>query len=204
MARRRIWVPGVLYVSDERELCAGRHVGHNCWGKAFSYSPVGHFRSLSDWRHRAWMIERRDLTPALVDEHALLLPERLLDADKQPHARRWLIEQPLLCVSGLKVDRLVDAGLRVYIVEHGVEADDFLRAEGRGGERASWMVSGPRSAFVTEEERDAGEGLPASESRLSRGAIDRVLRFVSRGVLTELGVVNALAARTLIDPGYGY
>ena len=204
MARPRIWVSGVLYVSDERELCAGRHVGYNGWGKAFSYAPVGHFGSLSDWRHRAWMIERRDLTPALVDEHALLLPERLLDADKQPHARRWLIEQPLLCVSGLKVDRLVDAGLRVYIVEHGVEADDFLRFEARGGERASWMVSGPRSAFVPEEEREAGEGLPASESRLVRGALDRVLRFVSRGVLTELGVVNALAARVLIDPGYGY
>lgn len=207
MARPRIWVPGVLYVSDERELCAGRHVGYNGWGKAFSFSPVGHFGSLSDWRHRAWMIERRDLTPALVDEYALLLPERLLDAEKQPHARRWLIEQPLLCVSGLKVDRLVDAGLRVYIVEHGVEADDFLRVEGRGGERASWLVSGPRSAFVPPEERDAGDdtqGLPASESPRVRGAIDRLLRYVSRGVLSELGVVNALAARMLIDPGYGY
>ena len=201
MARPRIWVPGALYVSDERELCAGRHVGYNGWGKAFSFAPVGHFGSLSDWRHRAWMIERRDLTPALVDEHALLLPERLLDAEKQPHARRWLIEQPLLCVSGLKVDRLVDAGLRVYIVEHGVETDDFLRVEGRGGERASWMVSGRRSAFVPEEE---GEGLPTSESPHVRGAIDRLLRYVSRGVVTELGVVNALAARTLIDPGYGY
>ena len=62
MARPRIWVPGVLYVSDERELFAGRHVGYNGWGKAFSFSPVGHFGSLSDWRHRAWMIERRDLT----------------------------------------------------------------------------------------------------------------------------------------------
>ena len=204
MARPRIWVPGVLYVSDERELFAGRHVGYNGWGKAFSFSPVGHFGSLSDWRHRAWMIERRDLTPELVDEHALLLPERLLDADKQPHARRWLVEQPLLCVSGLKVDRLVDAGLRVYIVEHGVEADDFLRVEARGGERASWVVSGSRSAFVPEDAGEDAQGLPASESPHVRGAVDRLLRFVSRGVLTELAAVNALAARILIDPGYGY
>jgi hypothetical protein len=207
VGRPRVWVPGTLYISDEREIRSGREVGYNGWGKPFAYSPCGHFGSIADWRHRAWMVERSALTAAMVQEHALLLPERLLDGERQPHARRWLAEQPLLCVSGAKKERLVDAGLRVFTVEHGVESESFFRVEAAGGKRASWMLSGRLEELWPPEARERGRdahGLPASETPAVRGLVDRMLRWLSRGVLSEPAVVNALAARMLIEPGYGY
>jgi hypothetical protein len=205
--RPRVWVPGVLYVSDERVLRSGVHVGFNGWGKHFSFGPCGHFSAVSDWRHRAWLVERSKLTPDLVDEHAIILPERLLDAEEQPHARRWLEGQSLVCVSGTKEGRLVEQGLRVFIVEYGVEGEELLRVQAVGGKRASWSLNGPLPAFWPRGSEGAGEdidGLPAAEKATVRATIDRLLRAVSRDVLTEMGVVNALSARLLVEPGYGY
>jgi hypothetical protein len=205
--RPRIWVPGVLYVSDELEICVGSEVGFNGWGKAFSVSACGHFASAADLHHSAWIVERSALDDALIDEHAIIVPERLLDPQGQPHARRWLAEQPLLCVSGAKLGRLVDAGLRVYVVAIGVHGEGSVRLEAHGGKRASWQLSGQQQQFWPPEPRDRGEvvdGLPVSEEPAVRLALDRVMRAVSRGVLTELAVINALAARRLAEPGYGY
>src|SRR5690606_12161455 len=104
--RERIWVPGVAWVNDERELQVGSHVGFNGYGETFAASPVGHFGAIAEWRHTAWLVERRTLTKRIVDDHAVILAEELVDPDEMPHARRWLSEQPLVCVSGVKVKRL--------------------------------------------------------------------------------------------------
>jgi hypothetical protein len=203
--RPRIWVPGTAYVGDELDVGWGKHVGYNGWGKSFRLSPVGHFGSVRDWHHRAWLVERRELTAEIVDEHAIILAELIVDPDEQPHARRWLAEQPLVCVEGLKRDRLVEAGLRVYTVEHGVESDDLFRIEAAGGKRTSWSLEGRIEALLPAELRPEGEGdLGRSERVELRTFVDRLMKELTVGALREIAVVNALAARSLIEPGYGY
>ena len=204
----RLWVPGVAYVSDECEIRAGRHVGYNGWGRAFRLSGCGHFASIAEWRHRVWLVERTALSARVIHEHAIILAERLLDKEAQPNARRWLAEQPLVCVSGAKVKRLAGQGLRVYCVEHGVERPDWFAVTATGGNRAGWELSGPVDAFWPERAKlaaaDDPDELPATERYDVRIAIDRVLRFISRGKLTEDAVANAFAVRKLLTPGYGY
>ena len=202
--RPRVWVPGVAYVTDEHELDCGRHAGFNGWGKAFQASPCGHFGDIRQWRHRVWLVDRADLDDKKIAEHAIILPETLLDPDQQPHARRWLSEQPLLCVSGMKVDRLTGAGLRIYQVEHGVDGDDLLAVGASGGGRAPWMFRGRIADMVPAEATDPGPGLAREERRELRELVDRLLSQLSRGVLREQSVANAMAVRTLIEPGYGY
>jgi hypothetical protein len=203
--RPRIWAPGIAYVTDESEVTWGKHVGYNGWGKSFRLSPVGHFGSIRDWRHRAWLVERAHLTQEIVDEHAIILAELLVDPDLQPNARRWLAEQPLVCVEGLKHDRLVDAGLRVFTIEHGVAGEGMIRIEANGGKRSSWAVEGrlhdllPRD-LRPESEEDHGR----TEQVEVRTFVDRLLEHLTNGAVREIAVVNALAARSLIEPGYGY
>jgi hypothetical protein len=203
--RPRMWVPGIAYVGDEHDVGWGKHVGYNGWGKSFRLSPVGHFGSVRDWHHRAWLCERRELTPEIVDEHAIILAELIVDPDEQPHARRWLAEQPLVCVEGLKRDRLIEAGLRVYTVEHGVESEDLFRIEAAGGKRSSWSLEGRIDALLPPELRPEGAGDVGRSERIEvRTFVDRLMKELTVGALREIAVVNALAARSLIEPGYGY
>jgi len=210
--RPRLWVPGVVYVSDEREIHGGRHVGYNGWGKDFRLSGCAHFASIAEWRHRVWLVERVALSARVIDEHAIILADRLLDKEAQPHARRWLVEQPLVCVSGAKVERLAKSqGLRVYCVEHGVEGPSWFSVSATGGNRGGWEVSGPVEAFWPERARKLNQGvkddeseLPATERYDVRNAIDRLLRHLTGGKLTEVAVANAFAVRRLLTPGYGY
>lgn len=203
--RPRFWVPGVLWVDEERELRTGSHVGYNGYGKAFAASGPAHFTSLGDLRHRMWLVQRKDLTEELVDEHAIILPETLLDPDRQPHARRWLADQPLVCVSGTKHDRLLGAGLRVYCVEHGVEGEDDLVVSAMGGERAEWVFRARLPDLVPIDLREQVHEMSSRSARREvRELVDRTLAIVSRGVLREASVVNAFAARALVEPGYGY
>ncbi|RLB54664.1 MAG: hypothetical protein DRI90_20045, partial [Deltaproteobacteria bacterium] len=131
-------MPGVAYVTDECEIRTGRHVGYNGWGRAFRLAGCGHFASIAEWRHRVWLVERAALGAQAIDEHAIMLAERLLDKQTHPNARRWLAEQPLVCVSGAKVKRLAHQGSRVYCVEHGVERADWFAVKATGGNRAGW------------------------------------------------------------------
>jgi hypothetical protein len=206
--RPRLWVPGVAYVTDECEIRAGRHVGYNGWGRAFRLSGCGHFASIAEWRHRVWVVERAALSARVIDEHAIILAERLIDKEAQPNARRWLAEQPLVCVSGAKVKRLANQGLRVYCVEHGVERSDWFAVKATGGNRAGWELSGPVEAFwparANQSVPDDPDELPLTERYDVRIAIDRLLRFLSRGKLTEVAVANAFGVRKLLTPGYGY
>ncbi|MCA9619520.1 MAG: hypothetical protein KC731_10860 [Myxococcales bacterium] len=205
--RPRFWVPGVLWVDEERVLRVGRHVGYNGHGKAFEKARLAHAAGLRDLRHRIWLVERKDLDPEIVDEHAIILPETLLDPDQLPHARRWLAEQPLVCIAGGKRQRLIDAGLRVYTVEHGVEKQGWLVVSAAGGERAEWTLSGSLASFAPRDlvaaAKDADLGTPLLPPEV-RELADRVLAAASRGVLREAAVLNALAARMLVEPGYGY
>ena len=183
----------------------GDHAGFNGHGQAFIKSRIGHFTSLRGWRHRVWLVAREELNDKLVDEHAIILPHLLLDPDSQPNARRWLAEQPLVCVSGMKVQRLKDAGLRVFTVEMGVEGDSELRVRAEGGERATWELRGPLEEFLPEELRvGVDRNIVRAERREVRTLVDRLLDYVSRGTLREASVCNAMAARTLVEPGYGY
>ena len=79
-----IKVPGVAWLSHERELWVGKAVGFNGRGKAFARSKCGHFGSVADWRHRVWLVERSALDDDIVNEHAIILAEQLLDPDFWP------------------------------------------------------------------------------------------------------------------------
>jgi hypothetical protein len=202
--RERIWVPGVAWVSDERELQVGPHVGFNGYGDAFTAAPLAAFGSIVEWRHTAWLVERKSLTSRLVDDHAIILAEALIDPDEMPNARRWLREQPLVCVSGLKVKRLMAAGLRVFRVEHGVEKDDWLVVEGAGADRPGWRLRGRIGDLMPAELAKGGSTLARAASPGYRTFVDRILEELSRGALREASVNNALTIRKLVEPGYGY
>lgn len=197
-------MPGVAWVSGERELEVGSHVGFNGYGEAFAAAPLGAFGSILEWRHTAWLVARKDLTPRMIDDHAIIVPEALLDPDEMPNARRWLREQPLVCVSGLKVKRLMAAGLRVYRVEHGVDGDDVLVVEGAGADRPGWRLRGRIEDLLPADLRGDAATLVRAASPAHRTFVDRILDELSRGVLREASVVNALTARKLVEPGYGY
>ena len=204
--RPRLWVPGVLFVAADGELVTGAHVGFNGRGPHFAKAKCGHEMSLTQWRHRAWLVERGDLDDEIVAQHAIILPESLLDPDQQPHARRWLQSQPLVCVSGAKVTRLLDAGLRVYTVEHGAD-DGILGLRAEGAEREGWALKVALADLVPPELAASGDPVSdwyQSEKLEVRTFVDRVLNEVSRGALREASVVNALAMRELVEPGYGY
>ncbi len=206
-ARTRVWVPGLLFVDPVGELSTGAHVGFNGRGKSFALGPCGHAASLLEWRHRAWIVRRDDLDDEMVEQHAIILPETLLDPDEQPHARRWLESQPLVCVSGAKVTRLLDAGLRLYTVSYGADEDGVLEVRAEGGERASWSFIAPFDGLLPDALRPDGDAVSQlwqSERREVRSFVDRLLSEVSRGILREEAVVNALQSRTLVEPGYGY
>jgi hypothetical protein len=211
-------------MSDDGEIHAGPDAGFNGRGRAFRASRIGHFGTLADLHHKVWLVERAKVTPARVAEHALILPETLLDPAAHAHARRWMRAQPLLCVSGLKQERLARAGTRVVAVEvreRGgrtelvveltggelpemcfVTTFDGLRAAGTTAlERARRAAAPQGDGDGPEKECDAPRDPPRGDDlRL----VDRVLRHLSGGFVTELGVVNALAVRNLIEPGYGY
>lgn len=191
-------------MSDDRELCVGRHVGFDGRGDAFRKAKMGLSSSLLDWRHCAWLVERKGLEASVIDDHALILPEVLLDPDVMASARRWLARQPLLCVSGAKARRLVEAGVRVYRVEHGVEGDDVLVVEALGGEHGSWRLRVDLATFTPRGMRLDEASLLHQAPAEARVFVDRILDRLSRGVLREASVCNALAARLLVEPGYGY
>ncbi len=201
--RPRLWVPGLLYVTEEGQVTWGAHVGYNGRGPAFRYSPCGAMRAVDDWTHSAWLVPRKLVSAALVEEHAIVLPESLIDRREQPHAHRWLRAQRLVAVSGLKAERLVQAGIRLYQVDFNVAGDEMLTVEAAGGAeppfalRASLRDLGGRETAATERG-------PLLSEPYAPSPIDRALRVISDGALDELGVVNALAARCLVEDGYGY
>jgi len=203
--RPRLWVPGSAWVSEEREVVVGPHAGFNGHGEAFRRSPCGHQGAIRQWRHRVWLVERRELTEEIIEEHAIILAESPLDPHGQPAARRWLSNQPLVCVSGTKRQRLADAGLRVYTVEHGVATEGEFAVAAEGGKRAQWELRGVLADFLPDRFRDVGGDFLPSQERLEvRTLVDRLLCHMTRGVLREQSVANAMAARSLVEPGYGY
>lgn len=201
--RPRLWVPGLLYVSSEGELQAGAHVGYSDPSRAFRYTPLGPVRTLDDWTHRAWLVERAALRQRQVDDHAIILPETLVDREMQPHAWRWLAAQPLVCVSGLKVRQLVDAGLRVYSVACNAAGDGRLELTATGGAGPRVELSAPLSALRAAATSPA-DARPTLDQHADPSVIDRALRHLTDGAATEASVVQALAARCLVEDGYGY
>lgn len=201
--RPRLWVPGVAWVRSDGELQAGEDVGYAARGAGWRALPCGHEVRVVDWRHCAWFVARARLTTELIREHALIEPHTLLDPEAQPHARRWLEEQPLLAVSGAKAQRLMKAGLRVTRVEHGVETDDHFVVEAAGGDRPPWKIEGRIGDLMPDEVKAVhalGDAEPPERVRF----VDRLLQRLTRGALREASVVNALAARRVVEPGYGY
>jgi hypothetical protein len=199
----RLWVPGLAYFTDAGDVHLGKNAGYNGQGTPFRGLSFGRRGRLASWTHVAWLAPRATLHPALIDAHGLTFPESLIDRDAQPHAHRWLREQPLVCVSGGAWRQLADAGVWVYRVAFDAGGRRELEIEGINA------PTGPCSLTV---------GLDALERAMTVGwnghtlldvqgdpsPIDRALRLVSHGALDEASVLNAFDARCLIEPGYGY
>jgi hypothetical protein len=199
----RLWVPGLAYFTDAGDVHLGRNAGYNGQGPAFRGLRFGRRGRLASWTHVAWLVQRSALHPGRIDAHGLTFPESLIDSDAQPHAHRWLREQPLVCVSGGAWRQLADGGVRVYRVAFDAAGRRELDIEGINA------PGGPSSLTV---------GLDALESAMTAAwnghtlldvqgdpsPIDRALRLVSDGALDEASVLNAFDARCLIEPGYGY
>ena len=202
--KERLWVPGAAYLDNERILRLGREVGYNGSGPDFRLARC-HHSQLADLNHRVWLVERAQLNDELIDELAIIMPHTLVDAQAQPHARRWLDGQPLVCVSGIKRQALIDKDMRLFCVEHGVEAPTILRVQAAGGDAPDWSLRLDLDTFTQHIVQCLG-GQPsvAAESLDARSALDRILRQLSRGILSEQAIINAFTARQLVEPGYGY
>ncbi|NDA75870.1 MAG: hypothetical protein EBY27_07885, partial [Synechococcaceae bacterium WB8_3_299] len=103
----RIWVPRQVFVAEDGELIVGSSVGQFVEVQGIPRGTLGRRQRLLDARHTLWMVERAALDETLIRDYALVLPERLIDAEVQPNAHRWLSELPLVCISGIKAERII-------------------------------------------------------------------------------------------------
>ena len=204
-APERLWVPRLCVVSDDRELIAGTMAGILLRAEALRHSTVGRAMHLTDLRHTIWLVERSELDDGIIDEQAIVLADKLIDRERQPHAQRWLQGLPLVCVSGLKWQRIVDQDkLRIHRVavdeRHGRVS---LAVEAAGGGRPPWSFEADLGQLEAAA-RAAGEGPRQGMLRPVSSLCDRLLRRLSRDVLSEEAVVAAWQAAELVEPGYGY
>ncbi len=203
----RVWVPYLVRLSDDRELVMDRAAGTLCG--ALARGHVGSRGALAELRHTLWLVQRVDVDEAFVREHALVLPERLVDAELHPHAHRWLRELSLVCVSGLKWQRLAK-GERVRIFRVAIEEEggrvlfDFESAGGgRKGRRFRAHLDALEVAREAAELRSHGDVVRRGPT-MPPSALDRVLRALSADALSEEAVLAAYEAAALVEPGYGY
>lgn len=201
----RLWVPGVVFVTDEGEVRRGSGAGRLVDAAGYPTRAAGAVAKLADLRHTLWLVERARLDDELVERYAIVLPERLLDPDEQPHARRWFSELPLLCVSGVKWERIVgEDRVRLHRVSVSDEGGRVVLAiESAGGRVPRTRVAVAVDALV-EVAQGAPEGRSVSRLVAEETVVDRFLRTVSGGALDEGAVVAAHQAATLLEPGYGY
>ncbi len=201
----RLWAPHRLFVTDDGELKLGRGVGQFFDLPELPPGTIGQRQRLLDARHTLWVVERSRLDEKLIEDYALVLPERLIDRDLQPHAHHWLAQLSLISISGVKSDRLVGEGrLRVYrvAVEERAGGLEFA-VEAAGGGTEPWTFSASVAELeATEHASDVSD--PRGHLKPAVSVVDRVLRQLSAGVLDEDSVIAALQAVTLIEPGCGY
>jgi len=201
--RPMMWVPGLIYLDGEGHILRGADVGYSTDASTLRGLALGYRRSMTDWMHAAWVVERSALTRDIVADHAIVEPETMLDHEDMPSAHRWLREQPLVCVSAATWARLAAEGLRVYRIAFNVTGEGRLHIDQRGGDA-------PRSSLAVSLETlyrgaDMWEGRPwASMPDGAASPVDRLLRFISKGALGEASVMNAFDARRIIEYGYGY
>lgn len=201
--RLRVWEPGKLWLSTAGEFVLGPGAGLTAREPAFEGVSLCQRGSLDGLRHHIWLVRRADLTSDIVDEHALILAEELIDADKMPCAKRWLEQQPAVAISGDKRARLLKAGVRVWHV--AVEKGTWT-IEGDGGD-------GPRVLLKL----DVAAAAKAQRALLARSAlkyeqtprsapsvVDRLLRHFSDDGFNEASCFAALRVREVCTPGYGY
>lgn len=201
-SRPMMWVPGLIYVSPAGHVRWGSDVGYSSLAPTLRGLTVGYERSMTNWMHAAWLVERSSLTPNLVADHALILPETLLDRVAMPAAHRWLREQPLVCVSAASWSRLAAEGVGAYRLAFNVTGEGRLHLDRRGGGQSSTLALSLESLY-----RSAGLWGTTGSIRSPQGAsspVDRLLRFFSGGALSEASVMNAFDARRVVEYGYGY
>jgi hypothetical protein len=201
--RPRLWVPGVAYVTEAGDLHLGRSAGYSSQDVAFRRLRLGHRGRVASWTHVAWLMPRTALHPKLLDAHGVTLPEALIGRDEEPHAHRWLREQPLVCVSGDIWRRLADAGVCVYRVAFDATGARELDVEAVNTATGSASLTVALDAL--ENARTASwNGLALVDVQGDPSPIDRALRVVTDGALDEASVLNAFDARCLVEDGYGY
>ena len=198
--RSRLWVPGLAFVTLPGDVHLGRSAGFSSRDPAFLHLACGYRSRVLDWTHVAWLVPRSELTAAVVAEHAVILPESLLDRQAQPHAHRWLREQPLVCVSGLTWKRLAESGVRAFRVAFDATGDRLLHIEDTGGP-SELIVS---LDALQEAMKVAHAGHPLVDLQGDPTPIDRAMRLLSAGAIDEIAVLNAFDARRVIEDGYGY
>lgn len=101
---------------------------------------VRYRRTMTNWMHAGWVVERGALTPDLLANNAILLPETLSDRDKMPAAYRWLREQPLLCISATDWNRLTSIGVPAYRIAFNVSDKAMLHVDRKGERSESSLV----------------------------------------------------------------
>lgn len=199
----RLWVPGIAYVTPAGDLRVGPSAGYQSREPSLSRSRCGYPGRVTDWTHVAWLVARADLRDDQAAAFGVVLPESLIDPEAQPHAHRWMREQPLIAVSGATWEQLVADGLRLYLLAFDATGDRMIRVDATGGSLP------PSSAVVAEDALQAATtsawgGRSLFEVQGDPSAVDRLLRLLSNGVVDEAAVLNAVDARRLVEDGYGY
>jgi len=202
-ARPRLWCPGLACVTPAGAVQLGRTVGYSSHDRSFRRLCCGRRSRLEYWTHVAWLVPRMALDAGLVAEHAIILPESLVDKEAQPHAYRWLHEQPLVCLSGVTWRRLAEARVRAFRVSFDATRERELEVEDTGGPGGPSLLTVSLQALESAASV-VNQGLPLLDVHGDPSPIDRALRLLSGGVLDELSVLNAFDARRLIEDGYGY
>lgn len=199
----RLWCPGLVFVTRQGDVRLGLSVGYSSGDSSFRPLDCGYRSEIAYWTHTAWLVSRRALNPRVVAEHAIILPEALIDRDVQPHAHRWIRQQPLVCVSGSTWQRLAAAAVRVFRVSFDATGDRVLEIESGDGPSGRWLLTVGLDELESATTA-ACRGRSLLDDQGDPSPIDRVLRLVSGDVLDESAVLNAFDVRSLIEDGYGY
>lgn len=199
----RLWVPGLVYTTAAGDLRIGPTRGYLSRDGSFADLRCGFASRVTDWTHVAWVVARSDLRAESLEELGVVLPESLVDVASQPHAHRWLREQSLVAVSGATRDRFAAADVPLYRIAFDVAGDQRLQVEVTRGAKLIAAVDGTEEALRIAVVH-ASEGRALIDVQGDPSPIDRLLRVVSRGAVTEESLVCAVDARRVVEDGYGY
>ena len=157
-------------------------------------------KGILSWSHEVSVVAREALTEAIRRETKIVMPDEQIPPAKQPLALQAAQKSPLVAISGRLTSKLVEMGVRVHTIGADRVTSSFYYI-GEGGGEDEVRVEGDLVAAVGAMLGDRADN--AAIERVLDGRVDRLLRSLSKGRITELTVELAAALPRAAADGTG-